>query len=310
MSKLVEVEIENKLYIKLLDLEQQKRNTLRLTTLEDNQTAVSIKIFLNNSDNRILIKEFNIRNLKLKVSGVPRFELRSSFNNKILYMELMVDGKIVEETEIRLRSYLRNKQLPIFILVGLIVLILLFSGVRWFLNSFSVYNTSFQTTENKIATENIDKISPVPLITKKEPEKEKITPAVEEKTIIPQQIIKQKQEPEKEIIISMHTFYFPPNNTDIQKETALKLTDLAGKLKEIPKAQVKISGYCAMTGTDEGRERLSRERAYNVLAYLKNEGWTPETEPEVRWYGGLRPITLNEDEIYKNRRVEIEIVSQ
>lgn len=308
MSKLVEVEIENKLYIKLLDLEQQKRNTLRLTTLEDNQTAVSIKIFLNNSDNRILIKEFNIRNLKLKVSGVPRFELRSSFNNKILYMELMVDGKIVEETEIRLRSYLRNKQLPIFILVGVIVLILLFSGARWFLNSFSLYNTDFKTTENKIAAENIDKISPVPLITKKEPEKEKITPAVEEKTITPQQI--KKPEPAREILKSMHTLYFPPNNTDIQKETALKLSNIAEKLKTIPNATVEISGYCAMTGTDEGRERLSRERAYNVLAYLKNEGWTPETEPEVRWYGGLRPITLNEDEIYKNRRVEIEIVSQ
>ena len=51
MSKLIEVEIENKSYIKILDLDNPKTNILKLTTFEDNQSAVIIKVFLNNSDN-------------------------------------------------------------------------------------------------------------------------------------------------------------------------------------------------------------------------------------------------------------------
>jgi len=62
-----------------------------------------------------------------------------------------------------------------------------------------------------------------------------------------------------------------------------------------------------MTGTEEGRERLSKARAYNVLDYLKKEGWIPNTEPVVKWYGGSRPVTFDQNEIYKNRRVEITI---
>ena len=119
MSNLVEVEIENRSYIKLLDLDQQKTTTLKLTTLEDDQSAVIIKVFLNRSDDRILIKEFKVRNLKQKASGLPRFELFSSYNNKILFLKLNVDGRQTESTEIKLASYLRNKLLPLFIIIGI-----------------------------------------------------------------------------------------------------------------------------------------------------------------------------------------------
>ena len=109
---------------------------------------------------------------------------------------------------------------------------------------------------------------------------------------------------------SLYTAYFTPNNTTIKKDAGSVLKDLARELKNIQNITLEISGYCAMTGTEEGRERLSKERAYNVLDYLKKEGWVPETEPVVKWYGGTRPVTLIEEEIYRNRRVEISIVSQ
>jgi len=297
MSKVIEVEIENRSYLELLNLEHQQTNKLKLTTLIDNQSAVIIKIFLNKSDTRIPIKEYTIRNLKPKKTGPERFELISSYNNKVLNLKLIVDGKEFEVTEIKLGSYLRNKFLPLFIVSGAIFILLLFTGGRWLFGSFAVSsNADFQTSISKKELVNKKNESPSPWVT----EKEKITAT--------HGVI--KPEPVREIEFSMHTLYFTPNNTSIQKDTALVLKDLAKKLKTEPDTKVEISGYCAMTGTEEGRERLSKERAYNVLAYLTSEGWIPKITPDIQWFGGLRPVTLNEDEIYMNRRVEIKIVSQ
>ncbi len=303
MSKLIEVEIENKSYIKLLDLEQQSTNKLKLTTLKDNQTAVIIKVFLNKSDTRIPIKEFTIRNLNPKISGLPRFELFSSYNNKVLNLELKVDGRKGENAEIKLAKYFRNKFLPLYILLGLLAIFLLFSGGKWLIRSFAENTNNIQTpaiTEQQPSNEKeiVEKNISTPEITKIEPE-----PTLSKKT-------ETAKEPIAEPVNSIFIAYFTPNNTGIQEEAAQKLKNIAKDLQEMPKAIVEISGYCANTGTEEGRERLSKERAYNVLAYIKNEGWVPETEPIVRWYGGLRPVTSKEEEIYKNRRVEISIVSQ
>ena len=79
------------------------------------------------------------------------------------------------------------------------------------------------------------------------------------------------------------------------------------KLINNAEAVVEITGHCAMSGTEAGREELSRERAYNTVTYLKKEGWRPETKPVMRWFGGTQPVTSNEEEIYRNRRVEISV---
>jgi len=310
MSRLLEVEIENKSYIKLLDLEQQHSNKIKLTTLEDNQTAVIIKIFFNKSGEHILIKEFNIRNLKPKVSGIPRFELEGSYSNKILNLVLKVDGKIYETSEIKMGSYFRNKLLPLYIIFALILVILLFTGGRWLLSSFiftkapdhkriiRVENTVSETKkQTEIAFEKTNQYDI----------------KIETDSVNAEDISKADNtstNAARETEASLYTAYFTPNNTKIQVDAGKILKDLAAELKNIENITVEISGYCAMTGTEEGRERLSKERAYNVLNYLKNEGWVPETEPVIKWYGGLRPVTSIEEEIFKNRRVEISIVSQ
>ncbi len=277
MDNLIEVEIENRSYIELLNLNKYDHKTLNLTTLVDNQTSVIIKIFLNKAEKRVLLKEFYIRNLKRKVSGLPRFEVKSSYNGKFLSLDLMVDGRKTDHSEINLRPYLRNKFLPLFIILSLLAVILLFTGGKWLFSEFLFNDAAAPTSINK-----------------EEDTKPKTA----------------YEKPAKEVKTTLYTSYFLPNNTSIGKNTAQKLKYLAKKLKSTPNTLVEISGYCAMTGTKEGRERLSKERAYNVLNYLKKEGWIPETEPVVKWYGGTRPVTLNKKEIYKNRRVEIKIEIQ
>jgi outer membrane protein OmpA-like peptidoglycan-associated protein len=329
MNKLIEVEIENKSYMKLLDIDRQQSNILKLTTLEDNQSAVIIKVFFNNSDTRIVIKEFNVQNLKPKASGLPRFELKSSYNNKILYLDLLVDGKKFEHISIKLNKYLRNKLLPLYIFFGIILAFLLFFGGKLLISS-SIFNnrSTSKLIDSKTEITKVEIKSPEPTNTsvqsknnKEKPEpaaeilSEEITNVIEDKpeqTVIElsdekTDILQEQSEPVIKTIQVQLTAYFTPNNSSIQKDTALELSVLAKKLKNNPEAVVEISGYCAMTGNSEGRDRLSRERAFNVLSFLKNEGWLPETEPVVKWYGGSKPVTNIESEIYKNRRVEIKI---
>ena len=311
MDNLIEIEIENRSYIELLNLNKINHKTINLTTLVDNQAAVKIKIFLNKSGDRKLLKEFYIRNLKLKNSGLPRFELTGSFNNNVLSLKLNVDGKKTDYSEINLRPYLRNKFLPLFVILSLIAVFLLFAGGKWLFLEF-IFNdeaapasiikgedTKSETAYEKPNKTNIN-IQTEELPKESEPEVVKTSEANSEAQ-------SNAKEPVKKVIISVHTAYFPPNNTSIQKDTAQKLKELAKELKSTPNASVEISGHCAMTGTEEGRERLSKARAYNVLDYLKKEGWIPETEPVVKWYGGSRPVTFDQNEIYKNRRVEITI---
>lgn len=358
MGNLIEVEIENKSYIKLQDLDQSSKGTLKLTTLVDNQPGVIIKVFLNKDGERILIKNLEVRHLPPKASGLPRFELSSSYAGKRLYLILKVDGKKVNDSEIKLGAYLRNKYLPLYIIIGIIVALLLIFGARWLIRTIYQPIETYQTTSKEA---DISRAKPQPLeyatksvLTETEEdsraaepaaeyptktessiaESEKTDPAIgpesvevtlpsqsdsnqtdksykpSDKTIAQTEEQTQPAPPPVSTDISSfieQVIYFSPNNTTINKDASLLLKELAVKLKKNTNALVEISGHCAMSGTEAGREELSRERAYNIVAYLKEEGWDPETEPVVRWYGGTQPVTSNEEEMYRNRRVEISV---
>ena len=165
--------------------------------------------------------------------------------------------------------------------------------------------------EKPQATPEISKSNPEPVKdSEATPEIIKPNPEPVKDSRTTQEASKANPEPVKDSGISAYTAYFSPNNTQIQDDTAVILKNIAKELINNPKAIVEIAGYCAMTGTEEGREELSKERAYNVSSYLKSQGWIPETAPVIKWYGGLNPVTYEENEIYRNRRVEIRIVSQ
>ena len=340
MGDLIEVEIENKSYIKLQDLDQSSKGLLKLTTLVDNQPGVIIKIFLNKNGNRVPLKDFEVRHLSPKASGLPRFELISSYTKKRLYLELRVDGRKIEDTEIRIAPYLRNIYLPLYIIIGIIAALLLIFGGRWIAT-----NVIFVNSGNKIQTISSDAVKPTPESTGytqeitpsdatgtsvETPVAEEITPERSDEkqeneeidlpvdvtvpikkteNLLPMPTVEVPADTQtiREAIVLEHSVYFSPNNTSIQKNAVPRLKELAVELRNSLNAVVEISGHCAMSGTEEGREELSRERAYNIVAYLKQEGWVPETEPVVRWFGGTRPVTSEEEEIYRNRRVEISI---
>lgn len=349
MGNLIEVEIENRSYIKLQELGQSSEGILKLTTLIDNQPGVIIKVFLNKDGERILIKNLEVRHLSPKASGLPRFELISSYEKKKLYLTLKVDGKKVDASEIKLAGYLRNKYPVLYTIIGIIAVLLLIFGARWLIGTISQPITNYETkpepleyatkpasAETEEDSRAAEPAEESPITTKSSiPEQEKTDTTVESESpeaTLPGQsdsnqtdtsnkssdiTITQTEEKTQPAPPSVSTetassiaqiIYFSPNNTTINRNAVLLLKELAVELKKNTNALVEISGHCAMSGTEEGREELSRERAYNVVAYLKQEGWEPVTEPVVRWYGGTQPVTSEEEEMYRNRRVEIRIV--
>ena len=299
MTNLIEVEVENKSYIELLNLTQNSNRTLKLTTLEDNQGAVIIKIFLNRSGNRILLKEFYIHNLKPEVSGLPRFRLSASYHNKLLELNLTVDGVKTDHLKIKLAPYLRNKLLPLFIISGVFFLLILILGSKWLLETNS-FRSDYNMKRVNIEQENLNTPNNPISTTKNNLD-------IKDNTEKPEAVPVEKGD-EQEARLFEYTAYFLPNDTNLTVDTLRLLNDIVIILKAAQKAKIEISGHCAMTGTKEGRDRLSKERAYKVLDYLKKKGWGPAEQPKIKWYGGTQPVTTDPNEIYKNRRVEIEIV--
>ncbi len=309
MSNIIEVEIENRSYRPFLNLDTDSRKTIRLTTLTDNQIGAVIKIFLNKNGIRIPLKEFNIAGINPRKSGLPRFELGGLYSEKTLYLELKVDGRKSEIFEIRMTPYLRNKKIPFYI-VSLLVILFLFvwGGILLIKNITSPGYEQFSPDkiENVLPDKNTNRTasSVSPAVPLKQEEKK----PVENKTAAEGQIkpVPPPAEPVKTELLE-RIIYFTPNNTSITDRASLVLDELIPILKEKKAAAVEISGHCALSGTEAGRERLSRERAFTTLNYLKKEGWAPEKELIIKWYGGTRLISSNPDEIYRNRRVEIKI---
>jgi outer membrane protein OmpA-like peptidoglycan-associated protein len=317
MSDYIEVEIENKSYLKLLNLEDHRKKIIKLTTIEDNQSSVIIKIFLNKSGEKFFIKEFNVRNLQPKKSGLSRFKLSCQYKRKWLNLELMVDGKKFENFDLNLSKFFRNNKVLLYIFAGILILLVLIFGGRCLLTKPGpdITQDSSRETISKPVTEETETKIPkeLPLVEKTENNLQDSTRTTVLETVkeeVQSAVEAEKSAADTQIITTFsYTAYFGPNDTVIMDEAVIILEKLAETLIKHPEVQVIIEGHCALTGTEPGREILSQERAYNILSYLKKKGWTPEIDPIIRWFGGTQPVTLNEEEIYRNRRVEITIVS-
>jgi outer membrane protein OmpA-like peptidoglycan-associated protein len=70
--------------------------------------------------------------------------------------------------------------------------------------------------------------------------------------------------------------------------------------------ELAVEGHCARYGTEEGRAELSRERASNTYNYLLSI-WNGEASAEVRGAGASKPVTVDREKQYLNRRVYLEL---
>lgn len=112
------------------------------------------------------------------------------------------------------------------------------------------------------------------------------------------------------VAISLEDIRFQPDSAILMTEERGKLDRIADILKKYPDRDILVGGHTALAGTEEGRAKLSRERAAAVAEYLIGKG-TRETERVVvRGYGATKPVSDNstEEGKKKNRRVEITLL--
>jgi outer membrane protein OmpA-like peptidoglycan-associated protein len=111
------------------------------------------------------------------------------------------------------------------------------------------------------------------------------------------------------VTIALEDIRFAPDSADLLPSEDEKLEWLAQILMRFPNRDILITGHTAMAGSEEGRQRLSEERAAAVGEYLISRGVRPRDAVLYRGMGAREPVDTNETDEgrRRNRRVEITI---
>ncbi|MGB9671005.1 MAG: OmpA family protein [Halothiobacillaceae bacterium] len=102
---------------------------------------------------------------------------------------------------------------------------------------------------------------------------------------------------------------FDTGRADIKPQFMRTLDNVAQTLRQYDRTRIEIAGHTDSTGSMEGNQRLSENRANAVRSYLASRGVAPERMYAVG-YGASRPIASNAtaEGRAQNRRVEIIVI--
>jgi len=315
---IIEVEIEHRSYHHLVTVAPHADGSILLKPIQENQQNAIIRFFLQKDSERSFLKEYPI-DLTQYSEQKPRIEVSGIIVKKNLKLTISIENTTLLTDSISLRSYLKRSFRVSLITAGvLLVLLILFFGIRFTYSSFKSLSTTSadlkeikaQKSETVTVKESSGVLPDKPATGSSEiesaPAKAKKPPGVNEsrngKAGGP--VVR------KEKISIRNTIYFYPNSSQISQEAQNKLSGILSLLISRPDLKVTLSGHCALWGTKAGRMKLSKERAMVIKRYLETNGWNPQNPPRIRWYGARKPVTTNPEKKDLNRRVEIEITSE
>lgn len=115
---------------------------------------------------------------------------------------------------------------------------------------------------------------------------------------------------ERGVTISVENIRFAPDSARLLDSEKEKLRRIGEILSRYPDRDILVTGHTALAGTEEGRMRLSQERAAAVGEQLLELGVRSRDEMLYRGVGAQEPVASNDTEAgrRKNRRVEITIL--
>jgi outer membrane protein OmpA-like peptidoglycan-associated protein len=115
---------------------------------------------------------------------------------------------------------------------------------------------------------------------------------------------------ERGVTITLDNIQFPPDSDRLRESEKEKLDQITGILSKYPERDILITGHTALAGTEEGRQRLSEERAAAVGSYLIEQGVRNPGRLFYQGMGARDPVADNstEEGMRKNRRVEFTIL--
>jgi outer membrane protein OmpA-like peptidoglycan-associated protein len=120
------------------------------------------------------------------------------------------------------------------------------------------------------------------------------------------------QKDDRGIKISLENIQFQPESSILLDTEKTRLDKIAAILKKYKDKGLMIVGHTTDKGTEEGRQRLSAERAKVVTEYLLKKDAVDPSKTTYLGKGGMEPIADNttEEGMKKNRRVEIYILEE
>lgn len=116
--------------------------------------------------------------------------------------------------------------------------------------------------------------------------------------------------------IVLRNIFFDVAKATLRDESIAELEKLRQVLEENPKMKIEISGHTDDQGADDYNQKLSEERAHEVVKYIIGKG-IAEDRLTYKGYGESQPIapnmnedgTPNEENRQQNRRTEFQIIS-
>ncbi|TFH06058.1 MAG: OmpA family protein [Spirochaetales bacterium] len=112
------------------------------------------------------------------------------------------------------------------------------------------------------------------------------------------------------VTIRLDNIQFAPDSAFLREGEKRTLEQIADILAKYPDRDILVTGHTALAGTEEGRQRLSVDRATSVGNYLLELGVRERDQITLRGVGATEPLASNATEsgMRKNRRVEITIL--
>lgn len=341
MSITFGIEVEHTHYVLLLDPEKNSSGSIDLTTLADNQKKAIINIYLFENRRKILIETIEIAPLPPKPAGKHRIRCTGKLeSNRFLRLQVAMEHKNLYSGKIDVKPYRKHTHwwwilLLIIILAGGITAAVLFTGEkrsgkaaeglleeqRQSVKSETHEDTQVpEKTADTVRAINDRNIGSGEKTTAGEKADDGKTAddkaaAAEEPALDPgsdegnaADETEKEEAPQAPVITEEEvSVYFLPESSVLLDETKNRLREIAGEVRPENAGITQIEGHCALYGTEESREWLSRERAENVYSYLNSIGVEFPASPRIRGVGGKDPVTRDRDRQELNRRVEITI---
>ncbi len=104
---------------------------------------------------------------------------------------------------------------------------------------------------------------------------------------------------------------FDTGSATLQPASDEQLRNIAAIMKAYPNVKIKIGGYTDNTGDQAANQKLSEDRANNVMAELEKLGVAPD-RLEAQGYGADHPVADNstEEGKQKNRRISLRVTAK
>ena len=99
--------------------------------------------------------------------------------------------------------------------------------------------------------------------------------------------------------------YFELGSSIVSPVAATSILSDLQRCKIEPKDFLRVTGYTCNLGSEKSNQELAQQRAETVAALIRAKGFTVA---EVKGAGSRNPVSVDLQEIFKNRRVKIDLL--